>query len=525
MTPLPRTLSHAAARRGPARRLRLALALLLVAVTTAPPATSDAQRSRTRTARRAAARPPRPPGPTTPRSREALAADLATMIGQSTRSGTWGVMVLSLTRGDTLYALNAGEPMQPASTMKLMTSALALRRLGPDHRFRTTVYRTGPLLADGTVQGDLVLRGAGDPAFSGRYLSGGPEAPVDLLAHVVAGAGVRHVTGSIVGDPTAFETRLVPAGWKETYLHLAYAAPVSALSINENVAWITVAPQGAGAAARVTFEPATTGVPIVNRVRTRAGRGSSIVVINRPEGGFEVRGWIGTRAAPRRVQMVIPDPAPSVTGAFREALRRAGVTVDGGVRLGPTPDGAEPVGALPSPPLSHLLAAMNRESINHYAELIFRNAARGPSGTEVGSAEHGDAVLRAFLTREVGVTSNAVVATDGSGLSVLDRVTPRAMAKLLAYAHEAPWSDAFHASLPVAGESELLRLRMRASPAQGNLHAKTGTTDEVIALAGYTTAENGEILAFAFLYNGTDRWRARDAIDRMGETLSGFARD
>ena len=76
----------------------------------------------------------------------------------------------------------------------------------------------------------------------------------------------------------------------------------------------------------------------------------------------------------------------------------------------------------------------------------------------------------------------------------------------------------------MAGESELLRTRMRFSAAQGNLHAKTGTTDEVIALAGYTTAENGEILAFVFLYNGTDRWNARDAIDRMGVTLSGFGR-
>jgi D-alanyl-D-alanine carboxypeptidase/D-alanyl-D-alanine-endopeptidase (penicillin-binding protein 4) len=509
----------------PVRRLRLAVALLLAALVAAPPATAGAQRSRTRAAtRRAAPRRPALPAPTTPRSKEALASDLAVMIGRSTRSGTWGVMVLSLTRKDTLYALNAGEPMQPASTMKLLTTALALDRLGPDHRFRTTVLRTGPLLADGTVQGDLVLRGAGDPAFSGRYLNGGPDAPVELLANVVKGAGVRRVTGALVGDATAFEARLVPAGWKESYLHLAYAAPVSALSINENVAWITVAPERPGAAARVIFEPATSGVPIVNSVRTRSGGGSSISVLARPGGGFEVRGWIGSKAAARRVQMVIQDPAPYTTGALYDALARLGVRVDGGVRLGPTPDDAVEVGSLPSPPLSRLLAAMNRESINHYAELIFRTAARGPGGAQVGSAESGDAALRAFLTREVGTSSDAVVASDGSGLSLLDRVTPRAMAKLLAFAHEAPWSSAFHASLPVAGESELLRTRMRFSAAQGNLHAKTGTTDDVIGLAGYTTAENGEILAFVFLYNGTDRWNARDAIDRMGVTLSGFGR-
>ena len=115
-------------------------------------------------------------------------------------------------------------------------------------------------------------------------------------------------------------------------------------------------------------------------------------------------------------------------------------------------------------------------------------------------------------------------ATDGSGLSVLDRVTPRALVQLLGHAHAAPWGSAFHASLPVAGESELLRRRMRATPAQGNLHAKTGTTNTVVGLSGYVTAENGEVLAFALLYNGTDRGRAREAMDAIGPTMAAFSR-
>ena len=118
----------------------------------------------------------------------------------------------------------------------------------------------------------------------------------------------------------------------------------------------------------------------------------------------------------------------------------------------------------------------------------------------------------------------SVAVTDGSGLSVLDRVTPRAMVQLLAYAHRAPWGSAFHASLPVAGESELLRNRMKSTPAQGNLHAKTGTTNDVIALGGYVTAENGELLAFSFLFNGHDRWNARATIDKMGATMASFSR-
>jgi D-alanyl-D-alanine carboxypeptidase/D-alanyl-D-alanine-endopeptidase (penicillin-binding protein 4) len=118
-----------------------------------------------------------------------------------------------------------------------------------------------------------------------------------------------------------------------------------------------------------------------------------------------------------------------------------------------------------------------------------------------------------------------VFAADGSGLSTLDRVTARSLVQLLSYAHRAPWSREFHESLPVAGREETLRLRMRSTPAQGNLHAKTGTTADVVALSGYVSARTGEMLAFAFLYNGKDRWNARVTIDAMGATLASFQRE
>ena len=239
---------------------------------------------------------------------------------------------------------------------------------------------------------------------------------------------------------------------------------------------------------------------------------------------MEVRGWIGTGAGTRRYQMVVEDPPRFATGAFAEALRKRGIAVDGGIRIAPTPADAEPLVALPSPTLEQLVAVMERESINHYAELLFRNAARDAVPGTPGSAETGNRALADFMRTRAGAAPGAVLAKDGSGLSMLDQATPRALVQLLSYGHRAPWGTAFHASLPVAGESELLRTRMRGGPAHGNLHAKTGTTNEVISLAGYTTAENGEVLAFAFVYNGTDRWNARAAIDALGATLSGFGR-
>lgn len=459
---------------------------------------------------------------TTPRGATALAADLGALIGLGTRSGDWGAIVVSLTHGDTLFASNADRALVPASTMKTFTAALALERLGAQHAFSTDVLRHGAIDNDGVVQGDLVLRGDGDPALSPRFVKGGADAPMALLAQFVAGAGVKRVEGDLLVDGSALESRRIPDGWLARWEGLSYAAPFSGLSLNENIVIVGVRPNGRQA--EVQLEPLTSGLEVISDVRVVGGRATQLRVTMVGESQVSVTGTIGASAAPYRVQLVVKDPVTFAAGAFREALRAQGIIVTGEVRLGRTPDDAVLVTSLPSPSVARLVSVMNRESNNHYAEQLFRNAARGPRRDQPGSAEHAYQTLREFLESRVGVTPGQVVATDGSGLSVLDRVTPRALVQLMAYAHRAPWGSVFHASLPVAGESETLRLRMRDTPAAGNLHAKTGTTNEVVSLSGYATAENGELLAFAFLYNGTDRYRARETIDAMGPTLAGFSR-
>jgi D-alanyl-D-alanine carboxypeptidase/D-alanyl-D-alanine-endopeptidase (penicillin-binding protein 4) len=459
---------------------------------------------------------------TTPRGTTALAADLGALIGLGTRSGDWGAIVVSLTQGDTLFATNADRALVPASTMKTFTAALALERLGAQHAFSTDVLRHGPIDTDGVVRGDLVLRGDGDPGLSPRFIKGGADAPMTLLAEFVAGAGVKRVEGDLVVDGSALEDRRIPEGWLARWEGLSYAAPFSGLSLNENIVIVGVRPNGGRA--EVQLEPVTSALEVISDVRVVRGRATQLRVTMVGESQVSVTGTISASAQPYRVQLVVKDPVTFAAGAFREALRAKGIVVTGEVRLGRTPDDEVLVTSLPSPSVARLVSVMNRESNNHYAEQLFRNAARGPGRDQPGSAAHAYQTLREFLESRVGVAPGQVVATDGSGLSVLDRVTPRALVQLMAYAHRAPWGSVFHASLPVAGESETLRLRMRDTPAAGNLHAKTGTTNEVVSLAGYATAENGELLAFAFLYNGTDRYRARETIDAMGPTLAGFSR-
>ncbi len=461
---------------------------------------------------------------TVPRTAAALTSDLTTLLSSRTSTGTWGAMVISLTRGDTLFAQNAGARLMPASTMKLFTSAVALDRLGPDFAFSTDVLRDGTLEAGGVVHGNVILRGDGDPTMSPRLVRGGPDASMSTLAQLTAAAGVKHITGDLIADASAFESRRIPEGWLTRYAGAGYAAPFSALSLNENIVIVGVTPSANGGTTAF-LEPASQGITITNTARTVAGSGAKLSIHRMGDDRVMVSGTIGATGGTRKYQLVVGDPAMFAAGAFRAALQAHGVIVDGEIKVGRAPATSVVVTSLPSPPLARIISLMNRESINHFAELLWRDAARGVDRSVVGSAETANNTLQDFLVHKVGASADAVTATDGSGLSVLDRVTPRALVQLLSHAHKATWSSAFHASLPVAGESELLRRRMKTTPAQGNLHAKTGTTNDVIGLSGYVTAENGEILAFALLYNGNDRWHARETIDAIGPTMAAFWRD
>jgi len=512
------------------RKIRIAI-LVALTVCGAAPTIIEAQTKKktTTTRRRVRRRNPnaRPAAPIVRYSVLKSSADVASTLSGltgKTRGGTWGAMVVSLTRGDTLYAENAGEEMQPASTMKLFTSAIALERFGPNYQFSTDALRDGPVGPDGTVNGNIYIRGDGDPALSGKFLTGGPSAPMNRLADMVVQQGIKHVTGSVIGDASAFDDQKIPDGWLTRYLQASYAARVSALSLNENLIAVSVSPTSPGQPATVALEPSTSAIPLVANVRTVAGGGARLGFRKLGNGTIQANGSIGSRTGTRKYVYIVEDPASFTTGAFLNALISRGIKVDGGTRLGKSPATAVKVASLRSPPLASMIAAMNRESINHYAELLFRNAARGPKRDVVGSVQSASTVLDQFFATKVGADTTRLVFADGSGLSILDRVTPRAQVQLLGYAHRASWGPWLHSSLPVAGDSELLKRRMRNTPAEGNLHAKTGTTNDVIALAGYVTAENGEVLAFSFLYNGRDRWTAKSMIDVMSESLASFGR-
>lgn len=463
----------------------------------------------------------------------ALHADLERIVrqagGPAERSG---VLVASLDRGDTLFSLNADVPLAPASTMKLYSTGAALCYLGPGFRFSTALYADGPI-ANGTLRGDLVLYGTGDPTLSGRMLESA-TAPFGAFADSLLALDVRRITGNVVGDGSYLDQQWLAEGWEASDLMEWYGVPVSALNFAENMVTLRVRPGGAGEPARITSTPRTKGLSVVNRVRTVSSGGTS-VRFEHGTTGIVVTGQIrrGDAAIARALPVV--DPANYAAAALAAYLETRGIEVEGEVRgVGRNSDSkiggdGSRASSRPrllavhrSPPLVQIAAVTNHVSHNLFADALLKRVGREVGG-EASFAAGSRAIAR-LLDGESAALSPAPRIMDGSGLSRSNRVTARATVQLLGYMARGTAWDAYYASLPTAGEPGGLP-RMRGTPAAGNLRAKTGTLESVSALSGYVRSADGERLVFSVIFNGVpSATRAKEVEDQIGARLARFRR-
>jgi serine-type D-Ala-D-Ala carboxypeptidase/endopeptidase (penicillin-binding protein 4) len=469
-----------------------------------------------------------------------LQADLERLIRRPGWTGDrWSVMVVSLDRGDTLFAHGAHEPLTPASNIKLFTTAAALYYLGPDYRYNTFLMATGPI-QDGVLDGDLVVYGTGDPTFSARF--GSALAVWQAFADTLEALGVREIRGDIVGDGSYFAGPGAGEGWQQSYMNASYAATAGALSYAENVATLHISPGSQpGWRPEVRLVPGGQGIAIVNQATTAAG-GATRIDVRRTayDGPVVVRGQIGRSAAAVTRAVPVSDPGRFAAAIFREVLHRREITVTGGVRaadteaespvtgrsvFAPALDSREPVRVLAvhtSPPILQILDIINRRSHNLMAEQVLRTVGRVAVGE--GSVEGGRRALEAMLEAEGHAAPGEVAIYDGSGLSVLNRSSARGLISLLSVMAESPMWETYWGTLPEAGRPGGLR-RMHRTGAEGNLRAKTGTIDRVSALSGYVRAANGEKLAFAIISNNVpSTGMAKRIEDAIGARLAEFQR-
>ena len=435
--------------------------------------------------------------------------------------GDWGVMAWSIDRQETLFAIEPNAVLIPASNNKVFSAVWAFDVLGPDYRFPTDLLVTGPI-EGGVLRGDVVLRGSGDPAFGYPEYEEDPMDPLRTMAARLFERGVRTVQGSVIGDPFVFDTMLIGPSWPgDTGGGSAWYAPgTSGLPFQRNTISVRAIPNTGGGSAIIELTPKVDVIPVVSQVRTGGGR--AWATRNAGDDTVYVRGGVSGRGS-YLYRVGVSKPALMTTAALKQALIEAGIQVQGPVALAHTPANAKLLHRHLSIPLWVMVEKLNHESDNFFAEHVWKAAAAKALGE--GSYERGGAAAALHFAKVAGIPLGQLYQFDGSGLSEFNRTSPNAMVRTLIYAHRAPFSDRFHRSLAVAASGQgTLRNLFRGTSAAGNLHAKTGYINDVRTLSGYVRAKNGELIAFAFLYNGRGTSAARGAQTQLGLLLSEFNR-
>jgi D-alanyl-D-alanine carboxypeptidase/D-alanyl-D-alanine-endopeptidase (penicillin-binding protein 4) len=351
-------------------------------------------------------------------------------------------VAVDLDTGQQLFAVNDTLPLAPASNEKLALTYALFSSFSPTMRIATKVSALG-VQRGTTLNGDLFLVGGGDPTLS--------SSDVARLASRVRAAGIRRVTGRVIGDESLFDAKRTCPGWKRSF-YIFESPPLSALVVD--------------------------------------------------------RAWYSKYTARR--------PARAAALIFRDALRRAGVAVDGGVTVLPTPLAAFPVAKSLSPPLRDIVRFMDLHSDNFTAEELLKllGVAAEGRGTSAGGARAVIAALKAG-----GISTAGVKIFDGSGLSEYDRLTVGALVGILqAFASDSALENELVHALPVSGVSGTLRDRLGTPKLLGKVVAKTGTTSIASSLSGYVNAH----IAFAIIQNGRplSYWYARQAQDRFAKVLA-----
>ncbi|GAA2147322.1 D-alanyl-D-alanine carboxypeptidase/D-alanyl-D-alanine-endopeptidase [Kitasatospora kazusensis] len=452
----------------------------------------------------------------------ALTADIDAILADARLAGAQaGVEVLDTSTGQVVYQHQADSLLTPASTLKNVTSAAALDLLGPDHVFTTEVRTTGDRYGS-VLDGDLVLRGGGDPTLLTQDL--------DDLAAKVAAAGITTVTGRVLADGSRYDNVPLGPGWAWDDEPVSYSPQISGLTVSTDAEYtmdnvqVTVTPGTQGGPANISLNPAETPVQLVGQVTTGAAGSPATAYATRLNGVNQIAlsGSLPVGAAPATYWTTVADPTTLTGDVFAGALARHGVNVFNPVRTATGSETSQPLLSHDSQPLANVILPMLKISNNGMAEQLIKEIGKVKGGQ--GSWATGVAQVKGFLAAN-GLASPVGRQVDGSGLSRYDLISPAKMTGLLKVAATKPWFQSWYDALPVAGNPDrmvggTLANRMRGTAAVNNVHAKTGSMSGVDNITGYATTPDGRRLAFTVMVNNFAGVTPRPLLDAIAVRLA-----
>ena len=472
--------------------------------------------------------------PAIPSARAALRQFIDSLVDvPEFRSTHWGLLVVDPGRGETLYSRNADKLFMPASNMKLLTGTTALVQLGADYRWSTSMLARGTV-RDSVLTGELIVRGNGDPSVSAHMQKGDALAPLRALADSLRAHGIARVRGRLVAGPSPFTDEPLGYGWSWSDLDDSYSAGVDALYFNEGFTEVEVyGGARAGDPVRAITRPASTYPRLIVTARTGAAIAHNstaadsaaahaiVVTQDSSRAGVLVAGTVAAGDS-MTVEITFRRQAEAYLAALREAMATRGIVIEDAAV---TATGeAQPIFSLRSPPLRDVLPFFEKPSQNQIGELLLKTLALEKTG--VGRADSGSKVV----ARQVlawGAEADGFAIRDGSGLSRHDYLTPRTLIHVLSAIRQHPDFRLFYDAMPIAGVDGTIRNRMKGTPAEGNLHAKTGTLDKARSLSGYVTTADGRLLLFSALCNNyvVPTRRVDRVTDAIGVRLASMRLD
>jgi D-alanyl-D-alanine carboxypeptidase/D-alanyl-D-alanine-endopeptidase (penicillin-binding protein 4) len=425
-----------------------------------------------------------------------------------------GVSIVDARTGRAMFAHNATQPLNPASNMKLITSAVTLIELGADFRMLTGVYGH---VQDGAVTGGLYLKGGGDPTLTSADLA--------ALAEQLAARGIRQVD-EVVVDGSYFDDQVLPPGFGEQPNEVSpFRAAVAAVSVNENAFTLRVNPAATAGAPASVWTDAEGHFTVSNGVTTAASGAPNIVAVQSQKADklvLRLTGSVPIGIAGVSYRRRVESPLYYAGYALVEALRAQHIQVPRRVRLGPTESGLALLASHESPPLAAMLSSLGKHSDNFVAEMLLKVLAAERVGRPGRSELGAEAALRTL--KRLGVPTNALAITNGSGLFGKSRVAAAQLTKLLSTMFNDPaLQPEYIAQLAVGGVDGTLARRFAQLPAPRIVRAKTGTLDDVIALSGYVLGRVPErAIAFSVLANGVHgkQGAARALADQIASDIA-----